>query len=65
MTSWVTDNRDPSNIHYDRGLIGNLGINADKLPDLVQATDVIGELTKSAADDLGLDARNSCGRGNH
>ena len=56
MTSWLTDNRDPANIHYDAGLIRNLGICAQKLPDLVRATDVIGSLTTSAAADLGLAA---------
>ncbi len=55
MTSWVTDNRDPSDIRYHSGLIQSLGIDADKLPEIVKATDVIGNLTSTAAADLGLE----------
>jgi xylulokinase len=55
LTSWVTDNRDPANIRYHAGLIRNLGIDADKLPEIVQATEVVGKLTSTAAADLGLD----------
>jgi xylulokinase len=55
MTSWVTDNRDPGDIRYHPGLIQSLGIDADKLPEIVRATDVIGHLTTSAAADLGLE----------
>lgn len=55
MTSWVTDNRDPGNIRYHKGLIKSLGVDADKLPEIVRATDVVGNLTTSAATDLGLE----------
>ncbi len=56
MTSWVTDNRDPTNIRYHPRLIRDLGIDADKLPEIVRATDVIGPLLGSAADKLGIAA---------
>jgi len=56
MTSWVTDNRDPCNVQYHPGLIRSLGIDGDKLPEIVPATEVLGKLTSSAAADLGLDS---------
>ena len=54
LTSWVTDNRDVNNIHYDRKLIAQSGIDRDKLPEIVLCTDVLGPLTPSAADELGI-----------
>ena len=56
MLFWVTDTRDPSAIHYDDELIRGLGLDRDKLPDLVAATDVLGTLTPAAAEELGLPA---------
>jgi len=54
LTSWVTDNRDPSNIHYDRKLVAQSGIDLEKLPEIVRCTDVLGPLCPSAAEELGL-----------
>jgi xylulokinase len=54
LTSWVTDNRDIENVRYDRGLINQSGISADKLPEIVRCTDVIGALCPQAAEALGL-----------
>jgi len=54
LTAWVTDNRDPHRVHYDPVLIRMLGIDADKLPELVQSTDVIGTLLPDVAAALGL-----------
>ena len=54
LTSWVTDNRDADNIHYDRTLIRQCGIAGEKLPEIVRCTDVIGSLCPSAAEELGL-----------
>jgi xylulokinase len=56
LTSWVTDNRDPNNIRYDKKLIAQSGIAPEKLPDIVQCTDVLGPLWSSAARELGLPA---------
>jgi len=56
LTSWVTDNRDPSNIRYDDGLIRALGLDAEKLPPLVRSTDVLGPLLPEVATALGLPA---------
>ncbi|PKQ32644.1 MAG: xylulose kinase [Actinobacteria bacterium HGW-Actinobacteria-2] len=54
LTSWVTDNRNPSRIRYDAALVAGSGIDADKLPPIVACTDVIGTLTPAAAEHLGL-----------
>ncbi len=54
LTSWVTDNRDPGNIHYDRKLVAQSGIDLEKLPEIVRCTDVLGPLCPSAAQELGL-----------
>ncbi len=54
LTSWVTDNRDPQNVHYDAELVRYSGIDADKLPPVVQCTAVLGTLCEAAARDLGL-----------
>lgn len=56
LTAWVTDNRDARRVRYDAGLIHMLGIDADKLPELVQCTDVLGPLLPAVAAALGLDA---------
>ncbi len=54
LTSWVTDNRDPMHIKYNDGLLRDCGIGADKFPELVQCTSVIGELLPQVAHQLGL-----------
>src|SRR5262249_29533155 len=55
LTSWVTDNRRAATTRYAPCLIRALGMDADKLPDLVHSTDVLGPLLPAVADDLGLD----------
>jgi xylulokinase len=54
LTSWVTDNRDPKNIHYNASLIRQSGIDAEKFPEIVRCTDVIGTLSAVAAAELDL-----------
>ena len=54
VTSWVTDNRNPDDIHYDDSLIKILGIDREKLPDIVPCTQVIGNLKEEVADVLNL-----------
>ena len=51
---WVTNNRNPSNIHYDKSLIKTLGIQKDQLPELKYSTDILGEITPSFADEVGI-----------
>ncbi|MDR7151828.1 xylulokinase [Hydrogenophaga palleronii] len=54
VTSWVTNNRDPYRIRYDAGLIRLLGIDAEKLPEIVHSTEVLGPLLPDVAQALGL-----------
>ncbi|HJW57065.1 MAG TPA: FGGY-family carbohydrate kinase [Burkholderiaceae bacterium] len=54
LTTWVTDNRDPSDIRYDRGLLSVLGIDQDKLPEMVSSTEVLGPVLPEVAVILGL-----------
>ena len=54
VTSWVTDNRNPDDIHYNDSLIRSLGIEREKLPDVVACTKVIGNLRDDVANALGL-----------
>ena len=56
LTSWVTDNRNPDNIYYDDSLIHTLGIDREKLPDIVACTKVVGNLRSDVATRLGLPA---------
>jgi xylulokinase len=56
LTSWVTDNRRPGHIRYDERLVRDCGIAADKLPEIVRCTEVLGPLTAAAAAALGLPA---------
>lgn len=54
LTSWVTDNRDPSRIRYSKALVAGCGIDPGKLPPIVACTEVIGTLSPDAAAHLGL-----------
>jgi xylulokinase len=54
LTSWVTDNRDPDQIHYSKTLVEESGIDADKFPEILPCTSVIGVLKLSVAEELGL-----------
>jgi xylulokinase len=54
VTSWVTDNRNPDSIQYNDSLIRTLGIDREKLPEVVACTKVIGNLRRDVAEQLGL-----------
>ncbi|MEW6401413.1 MAG: FGGY-family carbohydrate kinase [Chloroflexota bacterium] len=54
LTSWVTDNRNPSKIRYHAGLVRDCGIDSNKLPEIVPCTAVLGNLKNDVADELGL-----------
>jgi xylulokinase len=54
LTSWVTDNRNPDEIRYNAGLVGQSGIDAGKLPEIVPCTAVLGGLKAEVAQALGL-----------
>ncbi|MBI5115524.1 FGGY-family carbohydrate kinase [Candidatus Poribacteria bacterium] len=51
---WVTDTRDINNIRYDDKLIHSLDIDRNKLPPLKASTDVLGTLSATVADEIGL-----------
>ena len=52
--TWLTDNRDPSRIHYDLGLARMAGLDLHRQPELVPSTCVLGPLRPDVADALGL-----------
>jgi xylulokinase len=54
LTSWVTDNRDPDDVHYDPSLVRSCGVDPDKLPEIVPCTAVLGGLKADVASTLGL-----------
>ena len=54
LTSWVTDNREPSSVRYSEVLLRGCGIAADKFPEIVKCSDVIGTLRPQVAAQLGL-----------
>jgi len=54
MPLWVTDNRNLDNIQYHSGLLETLGLDREKLPDIVPATAVIGKLLPQVAGMWGL-----------
>jgi xylulokinase len=56
LTSWVTDNRQPDNIHYHPDLVRRCGVDADKLPEIVPCTAILGPLLPAIAAELGLPA---------
>jgi len=53
---WVTDNRNINKIAYHPDLLAMAGIPVEKLPELKQSTDILGELTPEAAENLGIKA---------
>lgn len=54
LLHWVTDSRDPLNITYNDKLFKLATLDRDKLPDLIQAMDILGPVKKDVAEELGL-----------
>jgi xylulokinase len=54
LTSWVTDNRDVSNVVYSEALLRSCGIAPGKFPEIVKCTDRLGMLRADVAAALGL-----------
>lgn len=52
---WLTDNRDLTAVSYSRRLLKLAGIDREKLPDLIRATDVLGPIKPEIAAEWGLD----------
>ena len=53
LTSWVTDNRNPNDIRYNDALIKASGIDADKFPEIVSCTTVLGNVKPEVAEASG------------
>lgn len=53
---WITDNRDINKVTYHDGLINLTGIDKEKLPELVPTNSVLGNVSKSIAEELGLNS---------
>ncbi len=51
---WMSDSRDPNNIHYDNKLIKCFGIDRDKLPEMKNSIDILGDLKSDIAKEIGL-----------
>ncbi len=56
VMTWVTDNRDLSNVAYDDGLLELARLKREWMPELVAVTSVIGSVTPEAARELGIAA---------
>ncbi|ETR71451.1 MAG: Xylulose kinase [Candidatus Magnetoglobus multicellularis str. Araruama] len=54
MLFWVTNTRDINKIHYSDSLIASLGIDREKLPDLMHSVDILGTLKPELANELGI-----------
>ena len=51
---WATNNRNPEHVRYQPSLVRALGIDPEKLPELVTSTTVLGRLRAALAQDWGL-----------
>lgn len=54
---WATDNRDINAIRYDDAMLKLAELDRAKLPELIPAASVVGELTREAAASLGLSTK--------
>jgi xylulokinase len=54
LPHWICDNRDPNDVKYSDRLIKMMGLERDKLPDLIRAVDILGPVKKDVAEELGL-----------
>ncbi|MFX1593145.1 MAG: FGGY-family carbohydrate kinase [Promethearchaeota archaeon] len=53
---WVTDTRDPYNIHFSKKLLKMFKVTRNKFPpELKYSTDILGPIKKELADELGLE----------
>jgi xylulokinase len=57
LTSWVTDNRNPDDIRYHAALVKGSGIDADKFPEIVPCTTVLGPVRPDVVNALGLSSK--------
>ncbi|MDD3249411.1 MAG: FGGY-family carbohydrate kinase [Smithellaceae bacterium] len=54
LLHWLTDNRNPSRVVYCDKLLKMIGFDRSKLPDLIQALEIVGPVKKEIAAELGL-----------
>ncbi len=54
VAHWCTDNRRINDVRYDDGLLKLTGIERSKLPELVPSASVLGPVTKTSAEQLGI-----------
>lgn len=54
VVTWVTDNRDASNVRYDTTLLKLATLDPKKLPSLNVSTTVVGKVTEKTAQELGI-----------
>jgi len=52
--TWLADTRNPHDVKWSDDLLRIFGVDREKLPEIVQPTDVVGELAPSAAKELNL-----------
>lgn len=52
---WLTDNRDLTAVSYHDRLLKLAGVEREKFPDLIRATDVLGSIDPDVAAELGLE----------
>src|SRR3954451_1006028 len=52
--AWLTDNRHLDRLEYDRVLVGRLGLDAGKLPPLVETGSLVGPVRPEVASELGI-----------
>jgi xylulokinase len=52
--AWLTDNRRLERLEYDQALVGRLGLDARKLPPLVETGSLVGPVRGEVADELGI-----------
>ncbi|MBU3915737.1 FGGY-family carbohydrate kinase [bacterium] len=51
---WVTNIKDINKMYYDDTLLKMAGIDKDKLPPMKQSTDILGTVSASVADEIGI-----------
>ena len=51
---WLTDNRDLNAVRYHNHLLDLAGVDREKLPDLIRATDLLGPIRPEIAEEWGL-----------
>ncbi|MBD3352262.1 MAG: xylulose kinase [Candidatus Lokiarchaeota archaeon] len=51
---WLCNIKDLNNIHYEDSLIKELGLDKEKLPDMIKSTDILGTINPEVAKEIGI-----------